>query len=81
VILDPPRKGCGRALIETVCNGFKPERAVYVSCDSATLARDIKVFEEMGYKLIKYAPFDLFPRTRHVECVALLKRKNEENVL
>lgn len=80
VILDPPRKGCDRALIETVCNGFKPERAVYVSCDSATLARDIKAFEEMGYMLIKYAPFDLFPRTRHVECVALLKRKNEENV-
>lgn len=81
VILDPPRKGCEHSLIETVCNGFKPERAVYVSCDSATLARDIKEFEDMGYKLIKYAPFDLFPRTRHVECVAVLKRKIEENVL
>ncbi len=75
VILDPPRKGCAPELIKTVAEQFAPERVVYVSCDVATLARDIKLFCERGYSLVKYTPVDLFPRTAHVETVALLKRK------
>lgn len=74
VILDPPRKGCTPELIETVSNSFAPERVVYVSCDPATLARDIKIFAEYGYNLIEYTPVDLFPRTSHVETVAYLSR-------
>lgn len=72
VILDPPRKGCTPELIETVSKSFVPERVVYVSCDPATLARDIKIFAEYGYTLKEYTPVDLFPRTSHVESVALL---------
>lgn len=71
VILDPPRKGCEEALLKTVANDFAPERIVYVSCDVATLARDTQVLESLGYKLIEYTPVDLFPRTAHVETVAL----------
>jgi 23S rRNA (uracil1939-C5)-methyltransferase len=74
VIVDPPRKGCTPEVIKTIADHFKPERVVYVSCDSATLARDIKIFGENGYKLIEYTPCDLFPRTAHVECCALLCR-------
>ncbi len=75
VILDPPRKGCDSRLIEIVANGFSPEKVVYVSCDPATLARDVAVFGEFGYKLIEYTPFDLFPRTNHVETVSVLSRQ------
>lgn len=75
VIVDPPRKGCSENLIKTISTQFKPETVVYVSCDSATLARDIKIFDNNGYKLIEYTPFDLFPRTAHVETVCLLVRK------
>ncbi len=74
VIVDPPRKGCTPELIEVVANKFSPERVVYVSCDPATLARDIKIFSEKGYNLIEYIPVDLFPRTSHVETVAWLKK-------
>lgn len=74
VIVDPPRKGCEPELIKTVACDFCPERVVYVSCDSATLSRDVRLFEELGYKVQKAAPFDLFPRTSHVETVALLVR-------
>ncbi len=75
VILDPPRKGCSAELLHTVAEDFSPERIVYVSCDPATLARDLNILEGLGYKLIEYTPFDLFPRTAHVETVALLSRQ------
>ncbi len=75
VILDPPRKGCEEALLHTVANDFAPERIVYVSCDVATLARDTAILETLGYKLQEYTPVDLFPRTAHVETVALLSRQ------
>ncbi len=79
IIVDPPRKGCSPELIETISKEFSPERVVYVSCDPATLARDIKLFDGCGYKLIEYTPCDLFPRTSHVETVALLiKGENYE---
>lgn len=71
VILDPPRKGCSRELIDAV-GDISPERIVYVSCDPATLARDCKLFSQYGYKVQKLAGVDLFPRTVHVESVALL---------
>lgn len=77
VILDPPRKGCDCELINTVAKDFAPEKVVYVSCDPATLARDCKLFDEVGYKVISAVPVDLFPRTVHVETVALLSRKSE----
>ena len=74
VVLDPPRKGCSAELLETVADGFSPETIVYVSCDPATLARDIKILSEKGYRLIEYTPFDLFPRTSHVEVCCRLVR-------
>lgn len=74
VILDPPRKGCDAELLNTVCE-MNPERIVYVSCDPATLARDLAILEEKGYKTQKAIPYDLFPRTVHIETVALLIRK------
>lgn len=77
VIVDPPRKGCVKEVIEIIANNFKPERVVYVSCDPATLARDIKIFDESGYKLKEYTPVDLFPRTSHVETVCLLSKKEK----
>lgn len=75
VIVDPPRKGCAKEVIEIIANNFKPQSVVYVSCDPATLARDIKIFGELGYELKEYTPADLFPRTSHIETVALLSRQ------
>lgn len=74
VILDPPRKGCDISLLQTVAEDFSPERIVYVSCDVATLARDTETLEKSGYKLKEYTPVDMFPRTSHVETVALFLR-------
>ncbi len=72
VIVDPPRKGCDSELIKIIANDFCPERVVYISCDPATFARDIKIFSEEGYKLEEYTPADLFPRTSHCETVGVL---------
>ncbi len=74
IIIDPPRKGCDATLIETVTKKFSPSRVVYVSCDPATLARDLKIFNESGYSIKKITPVDLFPRTGHVESVVLLTK-------
>ncbi len=74
VVIDPPRKGCSEDLIHTITEKFAPERVVYVSCDPATLARDIKIFSSDGYELMEYTPADLFPRTSHCETVCLLCR-------
>lgn len=73
VILDPPRKGCSRDVIETVAQ-MSPDRIVYVSCDPATLARDLAVFSELGYETSKATAVDMFPRTTHVETVVQLIR-------
>lgn len=73
VILDPPRKGCDTTLIDTV-TAMAPKRVVYVSCDPATLARDIKLFAQNGFKPMEVTPVDMFPRTAHVECCSLLCR-------
>lgn len=75
VVLDPPRKGCDAALIGTAA-AMSPKRIVYVSCDPATLARDLKRFTESGYEISALAPVDMFPCTSHVETIVLLQRKN-----
>ncbi len=74
VILDPPRKGCGEELVKTI-RKMNPKRVVYVSCDPATLARDLKYFAENGYITQEVTPCDMFPRTAHCETVVLLSRK------
>ncbi len=73
VILDPPRAGCDKELINYI-SSLNPSRIVYISCNSATLARDIAIFEELGYHTGSVYPFDLFPATGHCECLALLSR-------
>ncbi len=72
VILDPPRKGCSPEVIETVAE-MAPARVVYVSCDPATLARDLKKFAERGYEAVHAVPVDMFPRTAHVETVCSVR--------
>ena len=73
VILDPPRSGCHEDLLDAVVT-VNPERVVYVSCDPATLARDVAYLAERGYELKEATPFDMFPWTLHVETIALLSR-------
>ena len=73
IFLDPPRKGLDPEVISS-CAEMSPERIVYVSCDPATLARDLKLFNELGYKAVKACAVDMFPRTSHVECVTLMSR-------
>lgn len=76
VLLDPPRKGCDRVVIETLLDTL-PERLVYVSCKPATLARDLKLLCQTGrYQLIHVQPADFFPQTPHVECAAFLIRED-----
>ena len=73
IVVDPPRKGCDETLLETMIE-MNPERIVYVSCDSATLARDLKYLYERGYELRKVCPVDQFGMTVHVETVCLLSK-------
>lgn len=73
VVVDPPRKGCDFKLLETIVL-MNPKRVVYVSCDSATLARDVAWLEANGYSLKKVTPCDMFSQTIHVETVALLSK-------
>ncbi|MCI8348521.1 MAG: 23S rRNA (uracil(1939)-C(5))-methyltransferase RlmD [Firmicutes bacterium] len=74
VILDPPRAGCKPELLEAVAKAL-PEKVVYVSCDVATLARDINILSDMGYEFIEATPVDMFPWTGHVESVVILHKK------
>lgn len=76
IILDPPRKGCSPGLIKTVVR-MNPDRVVMVSCDSATAARDVALFCELGYHPQKIQAVDMFPRTNHVETVVLMSRVKE----
>ena len=72
VTLDPPRAGLGKEVVRKVA-GMKPRRVAYVSCDPATLARDLADFDRSGYQLVGLRAFDAFPMTHHVECVAVLE--------
>ncbi len=74
IVIDPPRKGCTPEFLAQLIE-FGPERVVYVSCDPATQVRDYKILREAGFVLEEVQPFDLFPHTRHVECVMVLVNK------
>lgn len=71
LVIDPPRKGCDEGFRQQLLQ-FRPQRIVYVSCDPATQARDLKEFIEGGYRITRIQPFDLFPHTRHIENVVSL---------
>ncbi len=73
VVVDPPRKGCEKSLLEEIAK-MSPKRIVYVSCDPATLARDLGILKGLGYEAKKVQPVDMFPQTSHVECVVLMSR-------
>ena len=75
IVVDPPRKGCDQACLETMVK-MQPKRIVYVSCDSATLARDLKYLCGEGYELKKVRAVDQFCHTGHVECVTMLQRRD-----
>lgn len=74
-VLNPPRKGCEASLLEALA-ALKPRRIVYVSCDPATLARDLQILASSGYHLDEVQPYDMFPQTAHVESVASLSMKS-----
>ena len=78
IVVDPPRKGCDETLLSTIIK-MQPDRVVYVSCDSATLARDLKYLCERGYELKKVCPVDMFPNTVSVETVVLLSHKKPDS--
>ena len=73
VVVDPPRKGCDEVCLDTIVK-MAPEQLVYVSCDSATLARDLKILTERGFRVERVQPVDMFPMTVHVETVVLLSK-------
>ncbi len=73
VVVDPPRKGCDEMVLQTIAN-MSPDRIVYVSCKPSTLARDLRILEDLGYKTMKVQPVDMFPHTGHVETVVQLKK-------
>ena len=75
LVVDPPRKGCDEALLQTIIE-MKPKKVVYVSCNPATLARDLRILEDGGYKTVEVQPVDMFPQTTHVECISQLILKN-----
>lgn len=74
IIIDPPRKGCSQETIHIIAKSL-PQKIVMISCNPSTAARDAKIFNEYGYFVDKVCAADLFPRTRHVECVVLMSRK------
>ncbi|KRD82601.1 RNA methyltransferase [Bacillus sp. Root147] len=74
IVVDPPRKGCDEALLNTIID-MKPKKVVYVSCGPATLARDLAILEKGGYETVEVQPVDMFPHTTHVENVAVLTLK------
>lgn len=78
IVVDPPRKGCDIICLDTMLK-MKPDRIVYVSCDSATLARDLKILTDGGYELERVRPCDQFPMTVHIETAVLLSRVSNES--
>jgi 23S rRNA (uracil1939-C5)-methyltransferase/tRNA (uracil-5-)-methyltransferase len=73
VIVDPPRRGCDESFLAQL-NQFNPRRIIYISCAPDTQARDLKFLTQLGWKVISAKPFDLFPQTRHIECIAALEK-------
>ena len=76
IVVDPPRKGCDEALLQAMID-MAPKRIVYVSCNPSTLARDLRILEDGGFKTQEVQPVDMFCQTSHVECVALMSRVDE----
>ncbi|AGX02363.1 MULTISPECIES: 23S rRNA (uracil(1939)-C(5))-methyltransferase RlmD [Bacillus] len=76
LVVDPPRKGCDEALLQTILS-MKPKKVVYVSCNPATLARDLRILEDGGYKTEEVQPVDMFPQTMHCEAVAKITLKDQ----
>lgn len=74
VVVDPPRKGCDKKLLDAISN-IDAKRIVYVSCDPSTLARDLAILEENGYKVLEVQPVDMFPHTAHIEVVVKLTKR------
>ena len=77
-VLDPPRKGCAQQVLQALADN-KIARVIYVSCNMATLARDIKALTGQGYNLQWIQPVDVFPQTAHIEAVALLEYKGDNS--
>ena len=75
VVVDPPRAGCTETVLRTFAN-MKPQRIVYVSCNPATLARDLAILKDLGYLAQEVQPVDLFPQTSHVECLTKIVRRD-----
>ena len=75
ITVDPPRKGLAADVVESIAE-MQPGRVVYVSCDSATMARDVKLFAALGYTARRACTVDLFPRADHIETIVLLQKKN-----
>ena len=73
IFIDPPRKGCDKTALETI-KKISPEKIVYISCNPATLARDLKILEEK-YELKNVSICDMFPFTSHIECITILERR------
>jgi 23S rRNA (uracil1939-C5)-methyltransferase len=73
IVVDPPRAGCTPVVLETIAR-MNPTRIVYVSCNPASLARDLKILEDLGYKAKEAQPVDMFPQTSHVETVARIEK-------
>lgn len=71
ILIDPPRKGCNEEFLNQLFS-FRPQRVVYISCNPSTQARDLKFFNEANYKVIDVQPIDLFPQTKHLECIVTL---------
>ena len=76
VIVDPPRKGCSEEFLDQLYK-YSPQRVVYMSCDPATQARDAKGIVANGYDLVSTQPFDLFPQTRHIECLCVFEKREK----
>jgi len=78
IVVDPPRKGCETELLDVICN-MLPEKVIYISCNSATLARDLKILCSENYCIKKIQPIDMFCQTSHVECVVLMSKVDKIN--
>lgn len=76
IILDPPRPGVGEKTITKLIK-YDVDNIIYVSCNPKTLAADLEVFQESGYRLLKACPVDMFPQTPHLECVSLISKVNQ----
>ncbi|SKC92813.1 23S rRNA (uracil(1939)-C(5))-methyltransferase RlmD [Maledivibacter halophilus] len=74
VVVDPPRKGCEKTVLETIAK-MEPKRVVYVSCKPSTLARDLKILDELGYETVEIQPVDMFPHTMHCEVIVKLEKQ------